>query len=112
MSAPIANSAIRTLFPVLAEVTVPGHSGFLVESMDGKVVVESNADLPFNPASNVKIATAYAVLKSFGPDYRFMTNVYTDGAVDASTGTLHGNLYVSSVPVAVYVAAEPRHYST
>jgi D-alanyl-D-alanine carboxypeptidase len=91
-----ANSnGIRTLFPALAEVTVPGYSGLLVESLDGNVVVESNSNYTFNPASNVKIATAYAVLKTFGPEFRFMTNVYTDGAIDRNTGTLVGNVYVS-----------------
>jgi D-alanyl-D-alanine carboxypeptidase/D-alanyl-D-alanine-endopeptidase (penicillin-binding protein 4) len=83
------------MFPALADVSIPGYSGVLVESLDGKVVIESNAGLLFNPASNVKIATAYAVIKTFGPDFRFLTNVYTDGAIDPATGTLHGNLYVS-----------------
>lgn len=93
-SAPPTN-AVRTLFPALAEVPIPGYSGVLIESMDGNVVVESNAASTFNPASNVKIATAYAVLRSFGPDFRFLTNVYTDGAIDRSTGTLTGNVYIS-----------------
>jgi D-alanyl-D-alanine carboxypeptidase/D-alanyl-D-alanine-endopeptidase (penicillin-binding protein 4) len=93
-SAPITNS-VRTLFPVLAEVSIPGYSGVLIESIDGNVVVESNAASAFNPASNVKLATAYAVLKTFGPDFRFLTNVYTDGAIDRTTGTLTGNVYVS-----------------
>lgn len=93
-SAPPSN-AVRTLFPALAEVPIPGYSGVLIESMDGNVVVETNAASTFNPASNVKIATAYAVLKSFGPEFRFLTNIYTDGAVDRSTGTLRGNVYVS-----------------
>jgi len=88
-------NGIRTLFPVLAEVQIPGYSGVLVESLDGGVVVESNASMAFNPASNVKIATAYAVLKTFGPEFRFTTNIYTDGAVDRTTGTLQGNVYVS-----------------
>ena len=88
-------NAVRTLFPVLADVTIPGYSGLLVESLDGNVVIESNADSAFNPASNVKLATAYAVLKTFGPDFRFMTNVFTDGTVDMATGTLTGNVYVS-----------------
>lgn len=90
-----SSNAIRTLFPALAEVTIPGYSGVLIESLDGNVVVESNSSAAFNPASNVKIATAYAVLKTFGPEFRFMTNVYTDGAVDRNTGTLTGNVYVS-----------------
>jgi len=93
-SAPPSN-AVRTLFPVLAQTEIPGYSGVLVESIDGNVIVESNAASAFNPASGVKIATAYAVLKSFGPDFRFLTNVYTDGTIDRATGTLTGNVYVS-----------------
>lgn len=94
-SGPAVSSGIRTLFPAIAEVSIPGYSGVLIESLDGNVVAESNAGLLFNPASNVKIATAYAVLKTFGPEYRFLTNVYTDGTIDRSTGVLTGNLYVS-----------------
>lgn len=86
---------VKTLFPALQNVTIPGDSGVLIESLDGKIVVESNSDRLFNPASNVKIATAYAVLKTFGPEFRFQTNIYTDGTVDPSTGTLTGNVYVS-----------------
>lgn len=94
-SVPLNPSGMRTLFPALAEVQVPGYSGILVESLDGNVVVESNPNFTFNPASNVKIATAFAVLKTFGPEFRFATNIYTDGAIDRATGILNGNLYVS-----------------
>jgi D-alanyl-D-alanine carboxypeptidase/D-alanyl-D-alanine-endopeptidase (penicillin-binding protein 4) len=90
-----SQNAIRTLFPALAEVQIPGYSGLLIESLDGNVVVESNANFAFNPASNVKVATAYAVLKTFGPEFRFLTNVYTDGTIDRTTGTLNGNVFVS-----------------
>ena len=92
---PFVPSTIKTTIPVLAEMPIPGYSGVLVESMDGNVVVENLANSTFNPASNVKIATSYAVLKSFGPNYRFPTNVWTDGNLDASTGILTGNIYVS-----------------
>jgi D-alanyl-D-alanine carboxypeptidase/D-alanyl-D-alanine-endopeptidase (penicillin-binding protein 4) len=92
---PGATSGVRTLFPVLADVSIPGYSGVLIESMEGNVVLESNSNFAFNPASNVKIATAYAVLKTFGPEFRFMTNVYTDGSIDRTTGTLTGNVYIS-----------------
>lgn len=78
-----------------AEMAIPGYSGVLVETLDGKVVRESYSNYAFNPASNVKIATSYAVIKTFGPDYRFPTNVFTDGEIDRTTGTLNGNLYVS-----------------
>lgn len=93
--APAATNPIRTMFPALSDLAVPGYSGVLVESLEGNVVVETNSSVAFNPASNVKIATAYAVLKTFGPDFRFLTNVYTDGVIDRATGTLNGNLYVS-----------------
>lgn len=90
-----AKGEIRTMFPALSMVDIPGNSGVLVETMDGNVVMESNATSTFNPASNVKVATSYAVLRTFGPDYRFQTSVYTDGAIDRATGTLNGNLYIS-----------------
>ena len=107
-----ANSAIKTSFPLLRDAAIPGYSGVLVETMDGNIVVESYSDYAFNPASNVKVATAYAVLKTFGPDYRFPTDVWTDGTIDAATGTLYGNLYVSgrdpmfNVEHATAIAAE------
>lgn len=88
-------SAVRSSFPILRDTAIPGYSGVLVETLDGNIVVENYSDSAFNPASNVKIATAYAVLKTFGPDYRFPTSVWTDGAYEEATGTLHGNLYVS-----------------
>jgi len=85
----------KTSFSVLADVEIPGFSGILVEDLNGNVVMDSLSNYAFNPASNVKIATAYAVLKTFGPDYRFPTNVWTDGQIDTVSGTLYGNLYVS-----------------
>jgi D-alanyl-D-alanine carboxypeptidase/D-alanyl-D-alanine-endopeptidase (penicillin-binding protein 4) len=93
-SSPVAVHAISR-DPVLADVAIPGYSGILVQTLEGETIVESNSNAAFNPASNVKIATAYAVLKTFGPEYRFPTNVWTDGTIDRSTGTLYGNLYVS-----------------
>ncbi len=86
---------VKSSFPILADTQIPGHSGVLVETIDGNVVVESMSNFTFNPASNVKIATSYAVLKTFGPDYRFPTSVWTDGSYDQTTQTIHGNLYVS-----------------
>jgi D-alanyl-D-alanine carboxypeptidase/D-alanyl-D-alanine-endopeptidase (penicillin-binding protein 4) len=102
-SAPLVNKtassmpvAVRkTSFPILADMEIPGFSGILVEDLSGNVVLDSYSNYAFNPASNVKIATAYAVLKTFGPDYRFPTNVWTDGQIEATSGTLYGNLYVS-----------------
>lgn len=87
---PVVRDAVN---PV--DIVIPGYSGVLVETLDGKVIQERSSNIPFNPASNVKIATSYAVIKTFGPDYRFPTNVFTDGEIDRATGTLNGNLYIS-----------------
>lgn len=81
--------------PVDSAISIPGYTGIIVEGADGKIVKENYADYAFNPASNVKVATSYAVLKTFGPEYRFPTNVYYDGVIDPTTATLNGNLYVS-----------------
>jgi len=95
MPAAISHSPIVTTIPVLENFSIPGYTGVLVETLDGEKVVESGSNLTYNPASNVKVATTYAVIKTFGPDYRFATSVWTDGSWEASTGTIHGNLYVS-----------------
>ncbi len=94
VNAPPATSR-RTSIPVLAELDIPGYSGVLVESEAGSIVMESYSNYTFNPASNVKVGTGYAVLKTFGVNYRFATNIWTDGAIDETTATLNGNLYVS-----------------
>jgi len=91
----ISGNPVKTSIPILADALIPGVSGVLVETLDGNVVVESGSNQTFNPASNVKIATSYAVMKTFGPEYRFPTNFWTDGTFDQASGTLYGNLYVS-----------------
>lgn len=91
----VSPTAADVVTPGLDSVSIPGYSGILVETLDGKVIKESYSDYAFNPASNVKVATAYAILKTFGPDYRFPTNVWTDGQIDRHNGVLIGNLYIS-----------------
>lgn len=59
--------------------------GILVEELDGEVIDEQNKDIAFNPASAVKILTAYATLKHFGPDFTFETKILVDGATDGSS---------------------------
>jgi D-alanyl-D-alanine carboxypeptidase/D-alanyl-D-alanine-endopeptidase (penicillin-binding protein 4) len=70
------------------------NQGFILETLDGEVLAEHNADRPFNPASVVKVATSLVAISKLGPDFRFRTSLYTDGVVDSSTGTLNGSLYV------------------
>ncbi len=95
INAPPVTNGTMTAIPALADLNIPGYSGVLVESLDGDVILDSFSDAAFNPASNVKVATAYAVLRTFGVNYRFRTDVWTDGQIDPATGTLVGNLYVS-----------------
>lgn len=80
--------------PSLLEPDVAGLRGVLVETVDGKTVMDSSSNTAFNPASNVKLATAFAVLKTLKPNFRFPTKIYTDGLFDAQTGVVAGNLYV------------------
>lgn len=90
-----STSAVDTVNPILEDVNIPGYSGVLIETADGKILKETYSNYAFNPASNVKVITAYAVLKTFGPDYRFPTGVWTDGQIDRFNGAIIGNLYVS-----------------
>ncbi|MCI0624789.1 MAG: D-alanyl-D-alanine carboxypeptidase [Acidobacteria bacterium] len=73
------------------------NQGILVESLDGtKVLAEFNADVTFNPASVMKLATSFAALTQLGPDYRFQTSVYGDSQLDTKKKSLPGSLYVHS----------------
>jgi D-alanyl-D-alanine carboxypeptidase/D-alanyl-D-alanine-endopeptidase (penicillin-binding protein 4) len=74
---------------------VYGVQGVLIETLDGKTVSAQAVDQLFNPASSVKLATALVALRTFGPDHRFTTGFWTDGAFDKASGTIQGNLYVT-----------------
>ncbi|MFL6214285.1 MAG: D-alanyl-D-alanine carboxypeptidase [Blastocatellia bacterium] len=70
------------------------NQGFIVATLSGEVLAEHNADRLFNPASVTKVATSLTAISRLGPDFKFRTSLYTDGALDPSTGILHGSLYV------------------
>lgn len=69
--------------------------GVLVETLDGRVVMEQAANQQYNPASVVKLATALDALHTFGPNYRFSTVVWTNGTFNQATGTITGDLILS-----------------
>lgn len=83
---PASESTTRPLY---------GVQGVLIETLDGQTVSAQAENDQFNPASNMKLATALVALKTFGPNHRFATAVWTDGQLDKTTGTLNGNLYIS-----------------
>lgn len=77
------------------ELPLVGNRGVLVETLDGKTVTQEFADQQFNPASAIKLATALAALRTFGPRHRFSTVAWTNGTFDQATGTITGDLIIS-----------------
>lgn len=58
----------------------------------GEIVYQKDANKGITPASTLKNLTASAALETLGENYRFSTDVLTNGSV--SNGTLYGNLYL------------------
>jgi len=87
------------ILPATPDVAPPAPviitQGLLVETLDGKVVMENASNQGFNPASAVKLGTSLAALKTFGVDHRFATAVWNTGTFDPATGTITGDLIVS-----------------
>jgi D-alanyl-D-alanine carboxypeptidase/D-alanyl-D-alanine-endopeptidase (penicillin-binding protein 4) len=85
----------------LNELALRGFSldtqGLLIESLDGRTIyAELNSSVGFNPASVIKVATSFAALSKFGPDYHFETGFYADGPVERRTRTLKGDLILQT----------------
>ena len=71
--------------------------GLLIESLDGRTVyADLNRNVGFNPASVIKVATSFAALAKFSPDYHFETSLLRDGEVNKKTRTLTGDLILKS----------------
>lgn len=66
----------------------------VLDPSNGRVLFESNPDVPMTPASNTKLFSTALALVRLGPDHRFRTQVLADGTVD-SDGRLHGNLVLA-----------------
>lgn len=60
---------------------------------DGKHIFSVQPDLRLAPASALKLLTSAAALETFGPFYRFETQIYADALPDGD-GVLRGNLYI------------------
>ncbi|MCF7805591.1 MAG: D-alanyl-D-alanine carboxypeptidase/D-alanyl-D-alanine-endopeptidase [Candidatus Marinimicrobia bacterium] len=69
------------------------HVGIYVQDpYTRKVVFARNEHRLFAPASNQKLLTTAAALSTLGPDFRFHTELYTNGRIE--NGTLYGDLYI------------------
>lgn len=53
-----------------------GTVGIAVTDLDGRLLVGHQPDRPLNPASNMKVVTAWAALKLLGPQHRYLTALY------------------------------------
>ncbi|MBX9695956.1 MAG: D-alanyl-D-alanine carboxypeptidase, partial [Cyanobacteria bacterium] len=73
---------------------VASQTGILVQSKSGAIILDEHSDVAFNPASAIKLLTAFTALKKLGPEYRYPTSLLVDGELDEETGVFEGNVYV------------------
>ncbi len=52
--------------------------GILLADPQGRILHEQNPDLPFIPASTLKVLTALTALERLGPDFHFKTEIFLD----------------------------------
>ena len=70
----------------------PDEVAFFVQDLrSGKVLAEHRADVPLNPASTMKLVTAYAALRALGGDFRWQTEFKSAAPLRGSL--LDGDLY-------------------
>jgi D-alanyl-D-alanine carboxypeptidase/D-alanyl-D-alanine-endopeptidase (penicillin-binding protein 4) len=74
-----------------AQVTPGGRVGLAVGDAAGNELAGSDADRPLLPASTMKLVTAAAALRVWGPHHRFVTRVYATAPPD-DAGTVDGDL--------------------
>jgi len=74
---------------------IQGYQGVLAETLDGSTIAAQAIENKFNPASAIKLGTALAALRNFGPNHRFLTGVWANGTIDRASGTLNGDLVIS-----------------
>lgn len=84
----------------------PYTQGILVETLDGRILAEWNADVAFNPASVLKLATSFMALSHLGAEHQFETSVYGDNKIDQTRKTLSGNLSIVSDGDPVFMTAD------
>ena len=84
----------KPVLEILQQENIPSQSlGILIQGLDDETpLLAHNVDVPFNPASVMKLVTTYAALQILGPDYRWKTEFYLDGKL--KNGILYGDLAV------------------
>jgi len=79
----------------LARAGIPlADTAIWVQAVDADApTLALNAGRPMNPASVMKLVTAFAALERLGPAHTWTTRIGAGGAIDR--GVLHGNLYLT-----------------
>ena len=91
--ATIASSFIKSQIPLDAvSISIVQIEPKDLGSQSTKAIVSWRASEPMNPASTMKLLTTLASLDILGPQYRWRTNIYTDGFI--RQGVLKGNIYL------------------
>ncbi|PFG98540.1 D-alanyl-D-alanine carboxypeptidase/D-alanyl-D-alanine-endopeptidase (penicillin-binding protein 4) [Saccharopolyspora erythraea NRRL 2338] len=106
-AAPAGPDALRVdLDKILADPRLDGsHAGVVVRDPEtDEVLYSSQADARATPASNAKLLTAAAALEALGPDYRFRTDVLTDGQQRGPV--LQGDLFLRGTGDPTMLAAD------
>jgi D-alanyl-D-alanine carboxypeptidase/D-alanyl-D-alanine-endopeptidase (penicillin-binding protein 4) len=89
------------------------QQGVLIESLEtGQLFAQHNADVTFNPASVMKLATSLVALAAHGPDYRYRTNILADGPIDPTTRALEGDLVVEGGSDPMFSLADAQDVAT
>ena len=60
-------------------------SVYVQELDSGNVLVDHRSNVPVNPASTMKLVTAFAAFKALGGDYRWTTQFKSDGTIQGDT---------------------------
>jgi D-alanyl-D-alanine carboxypeptidase/D-alanyl-D-alanine-endopeptidase (penicillin-binding protein 4) len=106
-------SPLQAVESLKSTVQSQGHNlerqGILIETLDGHLTLASeNADVLFNPASVMKVATSLVALAKFGPDHRYRTEVLADGHIDRRARLLEGDLVIDGSADPMFALADAQ----
>ncbi len=75
---------------------LPGNGiGVVIRDLESdSIVVSINADSMMNPASVSKLVTGTSALELLGPTFTYSTKVFIEGAFNADSGVVEGNLCI------------------
>lgn len=106
-AAPVGPDALRAdLDEILADARLNGaHAGVVVRDPDtDEVLYSREADDRVTPASNAKLLTSAAALEALGPEFRFRTEVLSEGTQVGPV--LNGDLYLRGTGDPTALAAD------